>query len=407
MSTKTETNKKTTILLILGIIFISSSLRSPLTSVGPIISFIRDGLGISNVLAGFITTIPLLAFAIFSPLAPKIARRFGMELTLFFSILLLTAGIIIRSLGTTSLLLIGTALIGIAISFGNVLMPSLIKLKFPLQIGLLTAIFTVSMNLTAGIGAGVSYPIADGTKYGWQGALGCWAILAIIATIVWIPQIRKSKENTETRKISSTKKAKSILLNPLTWTITLCMGLQSLIFYTTAAWIPEILQSEGMQAEQSGWMLSIMQFSQLPMTFIIPIIAGRLKDQRILVVVYTALYLIGFIGLLAGPASLTLVWMIFLGLAGGASFGLVMMFFSLRSRTPIEAAELSATAQSIGYLLAAIGPVVFGFIHDETASWFVPKILFIVFILVLFVSGMHAGRDRFVSNENENSTSAL
>ena len=400
MSSNTVLNKKNTILLILGIIFISSSLRSPLTSVGPIISYIREGLTISNVLAGFITTIPLLAFAVISPFAPKVARRFGMELTLFFSIILLTGGIIIRSLGTTSLLLIGTALIGIAISFGNVLMPSLIKLKFPLQIGLLTAIFTVSMNLTAGIGAGISYPIAEGTAYGWQGALGCWVILAIIAIFVWIPQIRKREENVEVRKISSTKKAKSILYNPLTWTITLSMGLQSLIFYTTAAWLPEILQSEGMKAEQSGWMLSIMQFSQLPMTFIIPIIAGRLKDQRILVVVYTALYLIGFIGLLSGPASLTVVWMIFLGLAGGASFGLVMMFFSLRSRTPIEAAELSGTAQSIGYLLAALGPVFFGYIHDETSSWFVPKILFIVIIVLLFFAGIHAGRDRFVSSEN-------
>jgi CP family cyanate transporter-like MFS transporter len=256
------------------------------------------------------------------------------------------------------------------------------------------------MNLTAGIGAGISYPIAEGTAYGWQGALGCWVILAIIAIFVWIPQIRKREENVEVRKISSTKKAKSILYNPLTWTITLSMGLQSLIFYTTAAWLPEILQSEGMKAEQSGWMLSIMQFSQLPMTFIIPIIAGRLKDQRILVVVYTALYLIGFIGLLSGPASLTVVWMIFLGLAGGASFGLVMMFFSLRSRTPIEAAELSGTAQSIGYLLAALGPVFFGYIHDETSSWFVPKILFIVIIVLLFFAGIHAGRDRFVSSEN-------
>lgn len=399
MSTNTALNKKNKILLILGIIFISSTLRSPLTSVGPIISYIRDGLAISNVLAGFITTIPLLAFAIISPFAPKVARRFGMELTLFFSILLLAGGIIIRSLGTTTLLLIGTALIGIAISFGNVLMPSLIKLKFPLQIGLLTAIFTVFMNLTAGIGAGVSYPIAEGTAYGWQGALGCWVILAVIAIIVWIPQIRKKEENLEVRKINTTKKSKSILLNPLTWTITLSMGFQSLIFYTTAAWIPEILQSEGMKAEQSGWMLSILQFSQLPMTFIIPIIAGRLKNQRILVVVYTALYLIGFIGLLSGPASLTVVWMIFLGLAGGASFGLVMMFFSLRSRTPIEAAELSGTAQSIGYLLAAIGPVFFGFIHDETASWFVPKILFIVIIVLLFFAGMHASRDRYVSSE--------
>lgn len=389
-------NKWSIILLVAGIVFISITLRSPLTAVGPIISSIRDGLAISNVLAGFITTIPLLAFAILSPFVPKISRRFGMELTLFLSIILLALGIIVRSLGTTSFLLVGTALIGIAISFGNVLLPGLIKLKFPLQVGLMTAIFTVSMNLSGGIGAGLSYPIANGTSFGWQGALGFWAILAIVAIIVWIPQLKNREQISETQKVPLLENQKSILLSPLTWSVTLCMGLQSLIFYTTAAWIPAILQSQGMDADKSGWMLSIMQFSQLPMTFIVPIIAGRLKDQRLLVVIYTVLYLIGFTGLLVGPATLSIVWMISIGLAGGASFGLVMMFFSLRSRTSMQAAELSGTAQSIGYLLAAVGPVFFGLLHDETGSWFSPIILFIVTAILLFLSGMHAGRDRYV-----------
>ena len=398
MLTTEETNKKTFALLIIGIIFISTTLRAPLTAVGPIISYIRDGLDISNVLAGFITTIPLLAFAIVSPLVPKIARRFGMEMTLFLAILLLAVGIIVRSLGTPSLLLIGTGLIGVAIAFGNVLLPSFIKLKFPFQLGLMTGVFTVSMNLSAGIGAGISYPIADGTSYGWQGALGFWAILAIIACLIWLPQI-KQKEMVVVNPTTNVEKAKSILKSPLTWTVTLCMGLQSLIFYTTAAWIPEILQTQGMDAEKSGWMLSIMQFAQLPMTFLIPILAGRFKDQRIFVLLFTIFYLIGFIGLLYGDISLTLLWMIALGLGGGASFGLVMMFFSLRSRTPMGAADLSGVAQSFGYLLAAIGPVFFGFIHDTTGSWEVPKILFIVTVILLFFAGMHAGRDRFVSEE--------
>lgn len=398
MLTNKETNKRTVVLLIIGIIFISATLRAPLTAVGPIISYIRDGLDISNVLAGFITTIPLLAFAVVSPFAPKIARRCGMEMTLFLAILLLAVGIVIRSLGNPFFLLGGTALIGVAIAFGNVLLPSFIKLKFPLQLGLMTGVFTVSMNLSAGIGAGISYPIANGTSYGWQGALGVWAILAIIACIIWLPQVKK-KHVVVASPTTNVVKAKSILKSPLTWTITLCMGLQSLIFYTTAAWIPEILQTQGMDAEKSGWMLSFMQFTQLPMTFLIPILAGRLKDQRILVLLFTVFYLIGFIGLMFGDISLTLLWMIALGIGGGASFGLVMMLFTLRSRTPMEAADLSGVAQSGGYLLAAVGPVFFGFIHDETGSWYAPMILFIVTVVVLFFAGMHAGRDRFVSKE--------
>ncbi|MDI2588486.1 MFS transporter [Psychrobacillus sp. NEAU-3TGS] len=398
MQTRNETNKTTTLLLILGIIFIATTLRSPLTSVGPIIAYIKDGLAISNVLAGFITTIPLIAFAIISPVAPKIARRFGIELTLFLSILLLAFGIIVRSLGNTSLLLIGTALIGTSIAFGNVLLPSLIKLKFPLQVGLMTAAFTLSMNFSASIGAGISYPIAENTTLGWQGALGCWAILSAIAALIWLPQIKNSKRIAEKTESLASSRSKSILYNPITWTVTLCMGLQSLIFYTTAAWIPEILQSQGIRADKAGWMLSLMQFAQLPLTFITPILAGRMKDQRLLVALFTVLYLIGFGGLLYGNAYFTVLWMIFLGLAGGSSFSLAMMLFSLRTHTPMESAELSGTAQSFGYLLAAIGPVLFGYLHDVTASWSVPIILFMVATILLFVSGMHAGKEGFVSS---------
>lgn len=392
-----QKHKKTVLLLVIGIIFLATTLRSPLTSVGPIIAYIRDDLGISNVLAGFITTIPLIAFALISPIVPKIARRVGMELTLFFSIILLAFGIIMRSLGNTSLLLIGTALIGIAIAFGNVLIPSLIKLKFPLQVGLLTAIFTLSMNFSSTIGAGISYPIAAYTTLGWQGALGCWAILTIIAALIWLPQIKNAKRIKENTEPADTGRSKSILSNPLTWTVTLCMGLQSLLFYTTAAWIPEIMQSQGISADKSGWMLSLMQFAQLPLTFLTPILASRMKDQRPLVAFFSLLYVIGFGGLLVGNSSLSIVWMIILGFAGGASFSFAMMLFTLRTRTPMESAKLSGTAQSFGYLLAAIGPVLFGFLHDATASWSMPIILFIATAIVLFIVGMHAGKDRFVS----------
>lgn len=181
-----------TLLLVFGVIFIASTLRMPLTVVGPIISFIRDDLGISNVLAGFLTTIPLLAFAVVSPFAPVVARKLGLELTLFLSTILLALGIVLRSLGTTGLLVFGTVLIGVAIAFGNVLIPGLLKLKFPYHIGLLMAFFTMSMNLTAGVGAGISYPIAN-SSLGWQGALAIALVLVILTILIWLPQLRSNK----------------------------------------------------------------------------------------------------------------------------------------------------------------------------------------------------------------------
>ena len=394
-SKKSPWNRNTWI-LVLGIIFIAATLRSPLTSVGPIISYIKEDLDISNVLAGFITTIPLLAFAIVSPFAPKFARIFGFEKTLLVAMGILTVGIFSRSLGNTFFLLLGTALIGIAIAFGNVLLPALIKLKFPLQVGLLTSIFTVAMNVSASVAAGVSYPIA-GTSFGWKGALGCWIILTFIAIIVWLPQLRQKVEIKENQK--DEKLSKPIWKYPLTWAITLAMGLQSLIFYTTAAWIPAMLESQGMSANQAGWMFSIMQFSQLPMTFLIPILAGRRSDQRSLVVMFGAFYVVGFAGILMNWTSLTMLWMILLGLAGGASFGLAMMYFSLRSRNALEAAELSGTAQSIGYLLAAAGPVLYGYIHDLWDSWNAANILYAITVVGLIISAWISAKDRFVTPE--------
>lgn len=384
---------KQTLLLIIGIIFIASTLRSPLTSVGPIIAPIRDSLGMSNVLAGFLTTIPLLAFALISPFAPKLANRFGMEITLFLSLCLITLGIVIRSIGSVPLLLIGTFLIGVAIAFGNVLLPGLLKLSFPLHIGLMTGIYSVSMNISATIASGISVPIVEKTTFGWQGALGIWAILSVLALLLWLPQLKgrvkmpaKTKEPKEDGKTPLWK-------SPTAWAVTLFMGLQSLLFYSTSAWMPEMLTSRGMEPAQAGWMLSLLQFSQLPMTFIIPIIAGRVKDQRSIVLGVAALFMIGYGGVLAGSFALTPVWMIAIGIAGGSAFGLSMMFFTLRTNTHMEAAQLSGMAQSYGYLLAAGGPVLFGYLHDLTDSWTSPMIIFIVVVFLLMFSGMVAGKN--------------
>ena len=392
---------KSSWLLIIGILFIGLTLRSPLTSVGPIIAPIRDDLGISNLLAGFLTTIPLLAFAIISPFAPRMARRFGLEFTLFGSLLLVTVGIVLRSSGSVLFLLTGTFLIGVAIAFANVLLPSLLRLSFPLHIGLLTGVYSMSMNISATTASGVAVPIASGTSFGWQGALGIWAIWSLIALLVWLPQIKHNRlMQASTSSPSSVKTANntSLLRSPIAWSVTFFMGLQSLLFYTTSAWLPEVLIADGLSASHAGWMLSLLQLFQLPMTFLIPIIADKMKDQRPIVVGIASLYLIGYGGVLSSATSLTILWMLMLGIAGGASFGLAMMFFTLRTRTPIEVAGLSGMAQSIGYALAAIGPVLFGSLHDFTDNWTAPMFIFFIATLLLLISGMKAGKSGFIGH---------
>ncbi|PIC97288.1 MFS transporter [Sporosarcina sp. P26b] len=392
--------------LLAGILFLAATIRSPLTSVGPIISNIRDQLQISNSLAGFLTTIPLLAFAIVSPFTPRIAKRFGMSRTLFYAMIILLIGIIMRSVGTSTLLLIGTFLIGVGIAFANVLLPSLLKLSFPLHIGLMTGLYSVSMSISATLASGIASPIANETVYGWQGALGIWGVITLLAIIVWIPQIRKKKEVIKTvQKNTKSKPALPIWRSPLAWSITIFMGLQSFLFYTTASWIPVVLQTNGMTADAAGWMLALVQLAQLPMMFIIPVVADKVRDQRILVVAVFACYLIGYGGVQFGSESLTALWMIFIGLGGGSAFGLAMMFFTLRTNTPDQAASISGMAQSIGYLLASVGPVLFGMLHDFTGSWTAPLYTFIVVATILFISGMYAGKKRYISLEPKQNAS--
>ncbi len=383
------------LLFVASIVLLATTLRTPLTLVGPIISFIRDDLGISNVLGGFLTTIPLLAFAVVSPFAPRIARKFGMEWTLFYSVLLLSAGILLRSFGTITFLLIGTILIGVAISFGNVLIPSFFKMRYPLHIGLLTGIYTVSMNLSAGIGAGVSYPIAEASN--WQIALASGLVVAVAALIFWIPQLRGEKVSLG-ESSSDSKGWSSFIRSPIAIAVMLAMGLQSFFFYTTAAWIPEIYIAQGIDASKAGWLFSVLQFSQIPMTFLTPILAGKMANQRPIVVVFTVFYLIGFTGVLMEWTDYAIVWMICLGFAGGSSFSLAMMFFTLRTKTAYAAAELSGFAQSIGYLLAAVGPIGFGLLKDITGSWFIPNVIFVITAIILFISAYIAGNNRIIDN---------
>lgn len=387
---------RTSWLLIIGIVFIASTMRSPITTVGPLISFIRDSLALQNVLAGLLTTIPLLAFALISPFVPKLARRYGLEKTLFLSLILLTGGIIFRSFGTISSLLLGTFLLGVAIAFANVLLPSLVKFHFPLQLGLLTGVYSVAMNLSAAIAVGVSVPLATNPALGWKGALGIWGLLALIALLVWIPQIIKPKTIFLTSKPTGNQKQTSLWKSPLAWSITVFMGLQSLLFYTMSAWMSDMLISQGLSIERAGWMISLLQFAQLPIMFLIPILAGKVKDQRMIVAGTATLYVIGYGGVFMGNNALVPLWMILIGIAGAAAFGLAMMFFTLRTRTAHEAADLSGMAQSFGYLLAATGPVLFGFLHDLTAGWKVPIIIMLITASILLLAGLKAGKNEYV-----------
>lgn len=382
-------------LLIVGIIFAAFNLRPAITSVGPLIGYIREDLGISNGVAGLLTTIPLIVFAVLSPLAPKFASRYGNETAIFAGLVVLLAGMIIRTFGAMIGLLLGTVLIGVGIAIGNVLLPGIVKERFPDKIGLMTSVYSTAMGMLAGIASGLAIPLSEGLKFGWKNALLFWAILAIVAICLWFPLISGKQRSAEppTVHISNV----FLLRSPLAWQVTFFMGLQSFLFYSMVAWLPEILQADGLSASTAGWMLFLVQIAGLPATFAAPALSDKYADQRRIVAVLGAIYLAGLVGLLyGGPLLLIVFWIILIGIGQGASIGLVLALFGLRTRSSEQASALSGMAQSIGYLLAALGPILIGVLYDKTHSWVVPILLFIAVCVLMIIAGLNAGRNKYV-----------
>lgn len=387
--------------VVLAIIFIASTLRAPLTSVGPVLDEIKQVMDINNSIAGILTTIPLIIFAIVSPLVSKVTSRLTMSRTILYSTVLLIIALYLRVAGDFNVFLIGTILLGVAIAFGNVMLPSYVKWYFPMQIGLATGIYSGTMNFTAGLGGGLSFPLSEITPIGFRLSLAFWIILAVIAIILWLPKARKGTEMekaTATQYQAKKTKKVSIVKSKLAWMVALTMGFQSMIFYTVVAWVPSILVDRGLDPSTAGYLLMLNQFSQVPMTFTFPIIASKLKDQRILIVIITILFLLGFSLFFTQSLVLLVVGIIIAGLAMGACFSLCMTFFSIRARTSEGSIALSGFGQSVGYLIAAIGPFLIGYLHDATGNWVSGIIALIIMSILFFIFGYPASKQNVIED---------
>jgi MFS transporter, CP family, cyanate transporter len=382
-------------LLILGIVLLAANLRPALTSVAPLIGQIRADTGMSNGVAGLLTTLPLLAFGLLSPVAPRVARRFGMERVLLASLFVLVAGILLRWAGAVAVLFLGTVVLGAAIAVANVLLPSLVKREFPERAGLMTSVYSTSLGISAAFAAGVSVPLAQLAGIGWRGALAVWAVPAFLAGVAWLPQLGRSDHPADPSPRSSPG-VRDLWRSPLAWQVTLFMGLQSLVYYVTLTWLPEILQEEGMGVARAGWMLGLSQAVAIVTMFLAPMIAGWRSSQRGVVVVAVGTSGVGVLGLLVAGSTASTLWVVLLGLGQGASFSLALTFFALRSPDPGHAAALSGMAQSVGYLLAAGGPSLFGVLRDVTGAWKVPLALLLTVTVFLLIAGIGAARDAHV-----------
>lgn len=383
-------NKASKIGLLFGILFLAINLRPALSSIGPLMDEIGRDLSLSESLLGLLTTLPLLAFGVVSSITPYFTKKFGLGKTLLASMALLTLGIIIRSSDGIFGLYFGTFLLGIAIAFGNVLIPAITKNNFPKKAGLVTSLHSASMSLGAALAAGLSVPLARDLNLGWRGSLSVWAILSLMAFFIWIPQIKKIKSTKSSRSLREAMR--NLSGSRLVWQIAIYMGLQSLAFYVILAWLPSILLDYGYDAEFGGWMLSLSQASGILGALIIPLWAGSRKDQRLVIALLVLFEVISLIGLMLPNFIPISIWVSILGFVLGGTFGLALLLIVLRSPDSETAAELSGMVQSIGYFLAALGPFIVGFIQDYTNEWMYSLGLLVLVALYKLTVGMQAGK---------------
>lgn len=377
--------------MIAGFLLLAANLRAAITSVGPLLETIRADLGLTAGEAGFITTLPLLTFAAVSPQIPRLARRVGTDQLLWMALAVLAAGIVLRSVPVSALLWVGTVLLGAAIATGNVLLPSLIKRDFPDHVGAVTGVYTAVIGIIASTAAGVAVPLADGLPGGWRSALGCWAAFVLIALAVWTPRLSRRGRTV----VPDAGRAATPWRSLLAWECAGFMALSACGFYTVLSWYPSILVSYGTTDTTAGWLLFAYQLIGVLMSLVVPLLMTKLRDQRLIAATSSVLAMIGYLGLLFLP-DLAVVWVLVTGIGAGALFFLALAFFSLRAADSRSSAALSGMGQSIGYLVAAVGPVLFGALHDSTGGWRVPLSVLVGVAALHTLFGLRAGRDAHV-----------
>ena len=368
-----------TAFLLFGILLIAISLRSPITGVGPLLDLIREQLNLSATQAGMLTTLPLLAFALFSPVASTLARKKGLEHALMISLILVLTGITLRSLGTTTTLFIGTVTIGAGIAIANVLLPSLMKRDFPNKVTTITSIYVLMMGVGSALSASLAIPmthLADTLAISfipnWAFALGGIVIFPIIAILVWLPQMKN--HTPPTADITELDSHSYLWRSAQAWQITLFLAFNSFLMYIFISWLPTILVDKGYSHEQAGVIHGLLQlFTAVPAIVLIPLMS-RIQDKRLLSLSLTLLAFIGIIGLIIAP-SFAILWAMLFGFGAGGGFIVALALISLRTSDAHQAATLSGMAQFLGYLLAATGPIMMGAIHEQMQSWTLPLII--------------------------------
>jgi CP family cyanate transporter-like MFS transporter len=406
----TATRAWTARLVVIGIVLSAVNLRPAITSLGALLEEVRDGLGMSGSVAGLLTSVPPLCFAVFGFTAPRLARRFGPAAVVCAGMVAVTAGLLIRPYaGSTAGFLAGSALALMGIAVSNVLMPVIVKRWFPDRVGPMTGLYSMALAAGTSVAAAVTVPMTDALGGGWQSGLAVWAGLAAVAVLPWVPLVRdrgtapareaeaEADAGTRTRARRQPP-ALRITRSRTAWALAVFFGLQATAAYITMGWMAQIFRDAGVSASTAGLLLAVTMVMGVPLAFVIPRVATRLPHQGPIVIALGVCGLAGYVGLYLAPAGGAWAWAVLLGVSNCA-FPLALTMVGMRARTGAGVVQLSAFAQSAGYLISIPGPLLVGVLYQHSGGWGLPIALMIGLMIPQMAVGVLAGRDRTVEDE--------
>ncbi|MEU1854254.1 CynX/NimT family MFS transporter [Streptomyces sp. NPDC019990] len=414
-------------LLVLGIVLSALNLRPAITSLGALLEEVRAGLGMSGSVAGLLTSVPPLCFAVFGVMAPRLARRFTAGAVVCAGMAAVATGLLIRPYaGGTAGFLAASALALMGIAVSNVLMPVIVKHWFPDRVGSMTGLYSMALALGTSTAAAVTVPLTDVLGGGWRSGLALWAGLAVAAILPWLPFVRRrtaasgpgeraagtgaeaSPGHSGTEPLSGRTPSAApageesprlrISGSRIAWALAVFFGLQATAAYVTMGWMAQIFRDAGVPAGTAGLLLAVTMVMGVPLAFVIPRLATRLPHQGPIVLGLGVCGLAGYAGLYLAPAAGAWAWALLLGVANCA-FPLALTMVGMRARTGPGVAQLSAFAQSTGYLISIPGPLLVGVLYQHSGGWGLPIALMSALMIPQMVFGVLAGRDRTVEDE--------
>ncbi|MGW0661509.1 CynX/NimT family MFS transporter [Streptodolium elevatio] len=419
--------------LTVGIVLAALNLRPAITSLGALLEETRDGLGMSGTVAGVLTSVPPLCFAVFGITAPRLARRFGPAAVVCAGMVAVTAGMVIRPFaGGTVAFLAASALSLAGIALTNVLLPVIVKRWFPDRVGSMTGLYSMALAIGTSVAAAATVPMTDALGGSWRAGLGVWAALAAVAVVPWVPVVRAARRDRRQAPAPATAaasgttpagattsgasgdgksvggrstdgdvpagRAPGVARSRTAWALACYFGFQATAAYITMGWMPQIFRDAGVSAGQAGVLLAVTMVMGVPLAFVIPRLASRLPHQGVLVATLGAFGLAGYAGLYFAPAGGAWAWAVLLGISNCA-FPLAITMIGLRARSAAGMVGLSAFAQSVGYLISIPGPLLVGVLYQHTDSWDLPIALMAALMVPQILFGVRAGRNRQIEDE--------